>query len=144
MEEQGVGLMNKDWAMRAFRALLFIAILFGVEGARLAWLQLGFGGARTASGSLNQSAFLQHSDGLILDNGRGQFRDRAGRLLTGVTVQSLAAFPDNGMPRGTDQDVRLLASALGVEASKLGTWLAGLREPEVWKGEAMPGHPPLT
>ncbi|QMV40538.1 peptidoglycan D,D-transpeptidase FtsI family protein [Cohnella cholangitidis] len=126
--------MNRDWAMRAFHALLFIAILFGVEGARLAWLQLGFGGARTASGSLNQSAFLQHSDGLILDNGRGQFRDRTGRLLTGVTVQSLAAFPDNGMPRGTDQDVRLLASALGVEASKFDIWLAGLREPEVWKG----------
>ncbi|WP_239617522.1 peptidoglycan D,D-transpeptidase FtsI family protein [Cohnella mopanensis] len=126
--------MSRNWTIRTFHVLLFIAILFGIEGARLAWLQLGFGGSRTASGSLNQSAFLQHSDGLVLDSGRGQFLDRKGRLLTGVTVQSLAAFPANGKPRGSNQDLRLLASSLGVEENALEAWLAGLREPHTWNG----------
>ncbi|QJD83722.1 peptidoglycan D,D-transpeptidase FtsI family protein [Cohnella herbarum] len=127
--------MKREWAIRSFHILLFIAILFGVESARLAWLQFGFGGSKTASGSLNQSALLQRSDGLVLDQGRGQFRDREGRPLTGETVRSLAAFPDNGMPRGTEQDVKQLASALGVEAGKLEQWFANVREPEIWKGQ---------
>ncbi|MCD9023082.1 peptidoglycan D,D-transpeptidase FtsI family protein [Cohnella silvisoli] len=125
--------MKREWAMRGFHVLLFIAIIFGVEGARLAWLQLGFGGAHTASGSLARSAFLQRSDGLMLDSGRGQFRDRNGRLLTGKAVQSLAAFPDDGFMRGTEKDIQRLADSLGVNAQRLESWLTELREPEVWK-----------
>ncbi|TFE31607.1 peptidoglycan D,D-transpeptidase FtsI family protein [Cohnella luojiensis] len=126
--------MKRDWAMRGFHLLLLFAVIFGIEGAKLAWLQFGFGGSHTASGSLKMSAMLQRSDSLVLDTGRGQFMDRKGRLLTGGTVQSLAAFPDNGMPRGTEQDVRLLADSLDVEPKKLEHWLAQLREPEAWKG----------
>jgi cell division protein FtsI/penicillin-binding protein 2 len=125
--------MRREWAVRGFHVLLFILLLFGVEGARLAWLQLGFGGSRTASSTLAQRAFLQRSDELQLDSGRGQIRDRNGKLLTGVTVQSLAAFPDDGMARGTEQQLQSLASALGVKAESLGRWFAELREPEVWK-----------
>lgn len=126
--------MRREWAVRGFHVLLFFLLLFSVEGARLAWLQLGFGGSRTASSSLAQRAFLQRSDTLLLDNGRGQFRDRNGKLLTGVTVQSFAAFPDDGIARGTEQKLQQAANSLGVKAESLGNWLAGLREPEVWKG----------
>ncbi|RED65626.1 peptidoglycan D,D-transpeptidase FtsI family protein [Cohnella lupini] len=124
--------MNKDWAVRGFHVLLLLAVIFGVEGARLAWLQLGFGGAQTASQSLNRNAVEQRSDELLLDSGRGRFRDRNGTLITGTTVQSLAAFPDNGHPRGMESEVKLLADSLGVEQSELDSWLKELREPEVW------------
>lgn len=125
--------MNREWAMRAFHVLLLIAVVIGVEGARLAWLQLGIGGSRTASAALTNQAVLQRSDGLILDGGRGQFRARDGRLLTGDTAQTLAAFPDDGRLRGTDAQVGGVAKALNVEAPALEKWLADLREPAFWK-----------
>ncbi|MFC5532007.1 peptidoglycan D,D-transpeptidase FtsI family protein [Cohnella yongneupensis] len=125
--------MNREWARRAFHVLLLIAVVLGVEGARLAWLQLGFGNARTASGSLLSNAVMQRSDGLLLDSGRGQFRDRYGRLMTGETVQTLAAFPDNGMPRGTATSLDSVSRALKVESATLEDWLAKLREPAFWK-----------
>lgn len=125
--------MNKEWAIRGFHVLLIIAMMFGIEGARLAWLQLGIGNSRSASKALSQSAVLQRSDGLLLDSGRGQFLDRKGRRLTGVTVQSLVAFPENGMPRGRESDMGQLAATLGVETEKLEDWLSELREPAVWK-----------
>ncbi|MFD0674135.1 peptidoglycan D,D-transpeptidase FtsI family protein [Cohnella sp. GCM10027633] len=125
--------MNREWSRRAFRALLLIAVVFGAEGARLAWLQLGFGSARTAGSTLARQAVLQRSDGLVLDSGRGQFRDRHGRLLTGDTVQTLAAFPDDGAPRGADSTVERVARSLRVEPAALEDWLAELREPAFWK-----------
>lgn len=126
--------MNREWARRAFYVLLLFAIVFGVEGARLAWLQLGLGGGRAAGGAIARKAVLQRSDELLLDSGRGQFRDRSGKLLTGETVQSLAAFPDNGMARGPDAVLQLLADAIGAEPGRLAGWLDGLREPQVWMG----------
>ncbi|WP_158602243.1 peptidoglycan D,D-transpeptidase FtsI family protein [Cohnella endophytica] len=125
--------MKKDWAIRGFHVLLLIAIIFGVEGARLAWLQLGLGNWQTASGSLRQNALLQRSDELLLDSGRGQFFDRYGRAITGIAVQALAAFPDNGMSRGAEEDVVLLAASLGVKARRLEDWLSELRVPEAWR-----------
>ncbi|MBO9599739.1 MAG: penicillin-binding protein [Cohnella sp.] len=125
--------MNRLWAMRAFHVLLLIAVVFGVEEARLAWLQLGFGGARTAGSTLVDNAVLQRSDGLILDSGRGQFRDRRGRLLTGEPVQTLAAFPADGQPRGTSDASAKVAKALNADPATLENWFAGLREPAFWK-----------
>jgi penicillin-binding protein 4B len=124
--------MNGQWRMRIFHVLLIIAIIFGVEGARLAWLQLGFGVASTAGASLVKRAVQQRSDALVLDSGRGQFRDRYGRLITGETVQSLAAFPDYGMQRGTDRTLEQLAQSLGVQSAQLNAWLTNLRVPQVW------------
>lgn len=125
--------MRREIAVRAFRMLVLLAALFGVLGARLAWLQIWGGESRGASGSLKANAVLQHSDALLLDSGRGQFRDRRGRLLTGNTVQSLAAFPNNGQPRGAERDIRELASSLGVEPAELTAWWSRLREPAVWR-----------
>mgnify|MGYP001216094129 CR=1 FL=1 len=119
--------------MRAFHVLLLIAVIFGVEEARLAWLQLGFGGARTAGSTLVDNAVLQRSDGLILDSGRGQFRDRRGRLLTGEPVQTLAAFPDDGKPRGKSSTTSKVAKELNVDTATLENWFAGMREPAFWK-----------
>ncbi len=125
--------MSREKSTRAFRVLLLLATLFGAIGARLAWLQVWGGGGISASGSLNASAVLQHSDALLLDNGRGQFLDRRGRRLTGQTVHGLAAFPANGQPRGPERDIRELAEALGVEEAMLEQWLGQLREPAVWR-----------
>ncbi|MFB9280140.1 peptidoglycan D,D-transpeptidase FtsI family protein [Cohnella cellulosilytica] len=125
--------MRRVRSTRALRVLLLLAALFGVLGARLAWLQIWGGGARSASVSLNTSAVLQHSDTLLLDSGRGRFLDRRGRQLTGQAVHGLAAFPDNGQPRGPERDVRDLAEALGVEENVLEQWLRRLREPAVWR-----------
>ncbi|WP_052475803.1 penicillin-binding transpeptidase domain-containing protein [Cohnella kolymensis] len=125
--------MNGQWRMRIVHILLVIAIIFGVEGARLAWVQLGFGGATTAGASLVKRAVEQRSDALVLDSGRGQFRDRHGRLITGETVQSLAAFPDYGMQRGPEQSLDQLAQSIGVKSELLDDWLTNLRTPEVWR-----------
>jgi cell division protein FtsI/penicillin-binding protein 2 len=125
--------MIRDWAIRGFHVLILFAIVFGIEGARLAWLQMGIGSSQTASTTLSKKALLQRSDAITLDNGRGQFRDRQGRLLTGVSVRSLTAFPDDGMQRGTDARIQSLAVALGTKPEQLSTWLGGLREPDVWK-----------
>lgn len=125
--------MNRDWKWRGLLLLLLIAILFGVEGARLAWLQLSFGSTQATSQRLIRSAVLQRTDILQLDDGRGQFRDRKGKLLTGVNVQSLAAFPDDGLVRGEAQEIRLIASSLGIDSAKFMEWLVNLRQPEVWR-----------
>jgi len=136
--------MRKQLALRGFHILLLIAIFFAIEGARLAWLQLLSGGAHAASRSLNQSAVRQHSDDLVIDDGRGQFRDRNGQLLTGLTVNSLVAFPSNGMPRGTEKQMLILADSLGAELGILERWLKELREPEVWKAADSTRAYPLT
>ncbi|MFC5471671.1 peptidoglycan D,D-transpeptidase FtsI family protein [Cohnella suwonensis] len=122
--------------MRGFKVLLALAIVFGLEGARLAWLQLGIGSSRTASGTLRHNATAQRSDELALDSGRGSFVDRYGRPLAGISVRGLAAFPDNGMPRGTDEAVGRLAAALGTDAASFGEWLDNLRASETWKIKA--------
>ncbi|MFC4600098.1 peptidoglycan D,D-transpeptidase FtsI family protein [Cohnella hongkongensis] len=120
------------YRVRAFRTLVLMAALFGIVWARLTWLQIG-GGEKKGGGSLSAAAVLQHSDALLLDSGRGQFRDRRGRPLTGQTVNALAAFPANGLPRGEERAVRELAAGLNVEAAELQEWLGALREPDVWR-----------
>ncbi|WEK53138.1 MAG: penicillin-binding transpeptidase domain-containing protein [Candidatus Cohnella colombiensis] len=125
--------MNRKRALRAFHVLIFIATLLAIEGGKIAWLQLALGGARTVGASLVTEAITQRSDGLIIDPGRGQFRDRNGRLLTGETVQSLVAFPIDGAARGSQQSIERVAAILGVKANQFEAWLANLREPAPWK-----------
>ncbi|TVY00467.1 peptidoglycan D,D-transpeptidase FtsI family protein [Cohnella terricola] len=133
--------MRRVRSIRGFHVLLMLAILLGVEGARLAWIQMGYGGPGSASvNAISRGAILQRTDDLVLDSGRGRFLDRKGRLLAGVTVQGLAAFPDNGMPRGLDKDIRALAASLGTDAEMLDNWLTELREPGLWKDEPGSGR----
>jgi len=133
--------VGRKRAIRGFHVLLILAVLLGVEGARLAWIQMGYGGPPAASvNAISRGAVLQRTDDLVLDNGRGQFWDRNGRLLTGMAVQGLAAFPDNGMPRGPVKDIHALAAALGTDAEMLDKWLTELREPGLWKDEPGSGR----
>ncbi|CAI6015367.1 peptidoglycan D,D-transpeptidase FtsI family protein [Cohnella sp. JJ-181] len=126
---------------RIFKIMIVLAAAFGVAEARLAWVQLGGGGGRTegAVAGLSQQAYMQHSDPLELDGGRGQFTDREGLPLTGRTVRVLAAYPTGGMPRGTDGRLRALAETLGARPEQVAGWLDGIREPLVWrKGRSGP------
>lgn len=121
--------------IRLIRIVMVLTLLFGVVEARLAWLQLGirqtFGmHARTG---LSRSAYAQRSDELTVDPGRGLFVDRKGRPLTGSPIKALAAFPLNGMPRGSPQSIRQAAEALGAKPDEFERWLNGIRTPEVWK-----------
>ncbi|WP_217594829.1 penicillin-binding protein 2 [Cohnella sp. GbtcB17] len=128
--------MNDRVTARIFKLMISLAAVFGVMEARLAWVQLGGGGrSENAAAGLSEQAYLQHSDSLTLDSGRGRFLDREGRPLTGRTIRALAAFPTGGMPRGTDVQLQALAKALGTSANRLEAWLDAIREPLVWKAE---------
>ncbi|MFD2333729.1 peptidoglycan D,D-transpeptidase FtsI family protein [Cohnella sp. GCM10020058] len=128
--------MNDPVPARIFKIMIVLAAIFGVMEARLAWVQLGGGGrSENAVAGLSKQAYLQHSDPLELDSGRGQFVDRDGRPLTGRTIRALAAYPTGGMPRGSDSRLQVLADTLGANAQQVGAWLEDVREPLVWKGK---------
>lgn len=119
---------------RLSKIMMVLAASFGVAEARLAWVQLGGGGrSADAAAGLARQAYLQQSDPLVLDSGRGQFEDREGRPLTGKTIKALAAYPTGGMPRGTPDRLKALAEVLGAKPDTVGAWLDGLREPMVWR-----------
>ncbi|MDG0793128.1 hypothetical protein OMP38_21435 [Cohnella ginsengisoli] len=89
--------MNGPVPARIFKLMIVLAAVFGVMEARLAWVQLGGGGrSENAAAGLSKQAYLQHSDPLELDSGRGQFVDREGRPLSGKTIRALAAYPTGG------------------------------------------------
>lgn len=116
--------------------MIVLAAVFGVMEARLAWVQLGGGGrSENAAAGLSKQAYLQHSDPLELDSGRGQFVDRDGLPLTGKTIRALAAYPTGGMPRGSESQLQALADTLGASVEQVAAWLEAIREPLVWKKE---------
>ncbi|THF79963.1 peptidoglycan D,D-transpeptidase FtsI family protein [Cohnella fermenti] len=125
--------MDKRLATRLVHVLLLFVIAFGAIDLRMAWI--GWRASREQrSGSVSaQSAALQRSDRLELDTGRAQFLDRRGVYLTGETVLALAAFPSGGMPRGTEAAVAQLASIMNIDKMRLGAWLDGMREADVWR-----------
>ncbi|MDG0812047.1 hypothetical protein [Cohnella rhizosphaerae] len=129
-------LLNDKVTARLFKSMIALAAVFGAMEARLAWVQLGGGGkSENAIAGLSEQAYLQHSDPLALDNGRGRFLDRDGRPLTGRTIRALAAFPTGGMPRGTADRLQALAKTLGTSVNQVDAWLGAIREPRVWKEE---------
>jgi len=133
MARKGLSLTGLSTS-RIFKIMVALAAAFGAAEARLAWVQLG-GGGRTqgAVAGLSQQAYLQHSDPLELDSGRGQFEDRDGRPLTGATIRALAAYPTGGMPRGTSSQLKALADAIGASEERVSAWAESIREPAVWK-----------
>jgi len=119
--------------IRLLRAAIVLGIAFGIAIVRLAWVQLIGGGGAKEAAAIGERAVLQRSDRLVLDSGRGQFLDRYGRKLTGETVWALAAFPEPGLPRGTEESMSRLAAVLRTEPERLAKWLSELREADVWK-----------
>lgn len=110
--------------------MLLITLLFGGLMTRLAWLQFGVGQARGAA--VSRQAVFQRTDRFVVDNGRGQFMDRAGLPITGEAVQALVAFPLYGMPRGSAQSLRQVADSLETTPTQLESWLRELKSPAVW------------
>jgi len=125
--------MDRIRTNRLICGLMLLALLFGVFGMRLAWLQLRAGWSQSHSASVRMASVAQRSDSIVIDDGRGQFIDRNGVPLTGETVQAMVAFPAFGMPRGTELAVRQAADALGVNPQALLRWLNDIEVPEVWK-----------
>ncbi len=127
--------MNGEGRRRSIHLLLLVAVLFALLELRLAWLQLGLGhGHRQAKGAeLTRLAYSQRSDAIAVDSGRGRFLDRNGRHLAGAPALVMAAFPDNGMPRGPEAQVGKVAGALGVSADELESWLRQIQTPEAWR-----------
>lgn len=124
--------MHDHRTRRMIQALLAMSLLFGAAVARLGWLQSGAWRGHDAGASLARGAVSQRSDGFTVDSGRGQFTDRKGRLITGVPIRSMVAFPSYGMPRGSEQALAQAAKALGVSSAQLTSWLGGLKEPQAW------------
>ncbi|CAM3982070.1 penicillin-binding transpeptidase domain-containing protein [Cohnella lubricantis] len=131
--------MDHRVGKRLLVATLALGAAFGIVMLRLAWLQLA-GGQAVRSAGTSALAFLQRSDSLVLDSGRGQFYDRAGRKLTGETVWALTAFPEPGLHRvqsggekEEQQQLARLAEIVGAEPAELKRWLHSIREADVWR-----------
>ena len=120
--------------MRRIALLGVGAVLVGgIYIARLAALQVPSFYA-PAESQLAMHAVRQRQNGLVLDSGRGRIVDRFGEAIAGVDIRALAAFPLPAGRRGTPEQLKALAAALGTDAESLSEWLESLREPEVWRG----------
>lgn len=119
--------------------LLLLTAGFCLIAVRLAWMQAGWGSgsgkgaSQTDIPAVARQSVSQRSQSFIVDPGRGQFRDRHGRLLTGVPVNGLVAFPDYGMPRGSEESLRTVAETIGTNRERLESWFRQLKEPEAWR-----------
>lgn len=86
--------MRKLDKRRAFVALMFITLMLGILLVRLCWIQLIATESFTSRNiDLVAASVRQRSQRVELDSGRGQFVDRYGRAITGVTYPSLLVFP---------------------------------------------------
>ena len=125
--------MQERLRRRSIHILLLAAAAFAVMELRLAWLQLGPVRGHAARAGLPSLAYHQRADSIVIDSGRGLFLDRRGRIIAGEVAPVMAAFPEYGMPRGTKEQIRQAAGALGVSAEELEAWLRELKTPEVWR-----------
>lgn len=121
---------------RLLYVLLSYAVLLAILCIRLAWLQLSFKDSAAVSGPHSTLSEQQRIDRIVLDSGRGQFRDRYGRLITGEITQSLVAFPYYGQTRGSEAALKLAAQSLQTDSEQLKSWLDGLVEPQLWPAGA--------
>ncbi|MFC4776535.1 peptidoglycan D,D-transpeptidase FtsI family protein [Paenibacillus sp. GCM10023252] len=81
-----------------------------------------------------KASVAQRERRLVLDTGRGDFVDRNGKVITGVTYHSLALFP-SANERGSSEELKRLADLLGVREDKLREQLEGMIEPSFWMRE---------
>ncbi|HEY4390638.1 MAG TPA: penicillin-binding transpeptidase domain-containing protein [Paenibacillus sp.] len=119
---------------RIFYILIVFSILFVVYTLRIAWIQTHAAlAAVTSSGkTINELAVRQREQGVELDPGRGNFFDRYGRQLTGITTWSPVLFPVKRLP--AQDDLARIAATLGVSESELRSKWASLEVPFIWSG----------
>ncbi|WMT40033.1 penicillin-binding transpeptidase domain-containing protein [Paenibacillus sp. D2_2] len=119
---------------RIFYILIVFSILFAVYTLRIAWIQTHAAlAAVTSSGkTINELAVHQREQGVELDPGRGNFFDRYGRQLTGITTWSPVLFPVKKLP--AQDDLARIAATLGVSESELRSKWSSLEVPFIWSG----------
>ncbi|EXX84662.1 penicillin-binding protein, partial [Paenibacillus darwinianus] len=125
---------------RIFMLAGAFAVLAGVFLMRLFLLQSG-GLPVADNNKLAVQAVKQRHEGLVLDTGRGDFVDRYGAPITGGTIYGVAAFPAALGGRADAAAARRIAAAMDVKYEKLADWLAGLHEPDWWRGVDGKGPP---
>lgn len=117
---------------RIFYILIGFSFLLCLYAVRIAWIQYNSATkALSASGmTMNEMAVRQREEGIELDSGRGQFLDRYGYSLTGLTLWVPVLFPVKDLP--DFKQLTDLAKLLGVTATDLkGKW-SDLRAPYIW------------
>lgn len=117
---------------RIFYILIMFTLIFTVYIGRIGWIQYNSAyKAVTASGHTgNEMAVRQREEGIELDSGRGQFSDRNGVLLTGITRWEPVLFPVAELPEEKTLDA--LATILGTSRNKLRSIWSTLKTPYVW------------
>lgn len=117
---------------RIFYILIIFTLVFAIYASRIGWIQYKAAfKAVTASGqTINELAVRQREEGIELDSGRGQFSDRNGVLMTGITRWEPVLFPVAKLPN--EKTLDSLASMLGTSRDKLQSTWSTLRVPYVW------------
>lgn len=119
---------------RIFYILIVFSLFFVVYTLRIAWIQThaAFAAVTSSGKTINELAVRQREQGIELDPGRGNFFDRYGRQLTGITTWSPVLFPIKKLP--AQEDLARIAASLGVSESELRSKWANLEVPYIWSG----------
>ncbi|HUC91366.1 MAG TPA: penicillin-binding transpeptidase domain-containing protein [Paenibacillus sp.] len=125
------------------RIFVLAAAFAGLAAVYLMRLFLLQGGGLPSAekNGLVVQAVRQRQEVLVLDTGRGDFVDRYGAPITGGAIYGVAAFPAASGGRVDAAAARRLAAAMDVEYEMLADWLAGLKEPDWWRGADGNGPP---
>lgn len=117
---------------RIFYILMIFTIVFMLFAGRIGWIQYQSANkAVTTSGqTLNEMAVRQREESIELDSGRGQFVDRNGYALTGITQWEPVLFPVANLPNSSR--LHSIALQLGTNTDKLRSIWSGLKAPYIW------------
>ncbi|WP_256700599.1 penicillin-binding protein 2 [Paenibacillus sp. P46E] len=131
--------MHKLAHKRIIWSSLILCILLGVLILRLAWVQLLLKDRKVpgAEYTMAQMAAIQSEREMVLDSGRGRLYDRSGQPLAGETVWTAAFFPQEegeaaAVSAAGKEQLKLLATVLGVTYEQLQARRRGLKEPLLW------------
>lgn len=120
---------------RMFLALLFASLSLAAVLARLFWIQVVDAAHFSARATdLARSSVLQRERKLVLDSGRGQFTDRAGRSLTGAAYPALLVFPIRREEADQQRAVLHLSGVLEAKPEAWRRFVEGLQMPAFWTG----------
>lgn len=117
---------------RIFYILMIFTIVFILFAGRIGWIQYQAANkAVTAGGqTLNEMAVRQREESIELDSGRGQFIDRNGYALTGITQWEPILFPVASLPNPVK--LRAIASQLGTSTDELIAIWSSIKAPYIW------------
>ncbi|ETK30181.1 penicillin-binding protein [Paenibacillus larvae subsp. larvae DSM 25719] len=118
---------------RSFLVLMGLCFLFAVLVMRLGWIQLLAARNLTSSGiDLIEQSVWQRQRGLVLDTGRGEITDRAGRTFTGRPVMALLVFPLRIDESKWEEPTQKLLKLLKIRQEDWKRFIKELKEPSFW------------